>query len=144
MQRELHCADAFASLSVEGLVSQILAELGREQVREQRHAPSWVDDLCEYIRSNTSQIGSLESMAAMVGRHPTHVARAFHEHVGATVGEYARMQRIQFARKLLETTAAPIGEISAQAGFFDQSHFSRSFRAAFGVSPSGYRRSRSR
>ena len=144
LQRELRYADRFTSLSVEGLALQILAELGRSHATKERRAPSWIAELCEYIRSNPTQAGSLASLAGIAGRHPAHVARAFHEHVGMTLGEFARMQRVQFARKLLETSDARVSQIAARAGFFDQAHFSRSFRAIFGVSPSEYRRSRRR
>ncbi len=144
MRRELRWRDSFSSISLQGLVLQIVAELGRRDVAHERRAPRWISDLCEFIGSNPLYVGSLESLAARVGRHPAHVARAFHEHVGTTIGQYARMKRVEFARNLLETTDVRIADISAQAGFFDQAHLTRSFRLAFGMTPSEYRQLRRR
>lgn len=46
--------------------------------------------------------------------------------------------RINLARKLLETPL-DLASCALQAGFCDQSHFSRSFKAAMGLTPGAYR-----
>jgi AraC family transcriptional activator of tynA and feaB len=58
---------------------------------------------------------------------------------GETVGEVVRLRRLARAREELAGTAAPITAIAHRWGFADGSHFSRSFRARYGCSPSDYR-----
>ena len=60
------------------------------------------------------------------------------EHTGTTVGAHIRARRLAMCRRDLEGTtlaARQIGEIAAHWGFADASHFSKVFRAAYGLSP---------
>ena len=42
----------------------------------------------------------------------------------------------------MQAEGVPLATIAADCGFADQAHFSRSFRAAYGVPPSRFRRER--
>ncbi len=139
---ETRHGDNWALLSLQGLTLQLLAELGRFRLKDQAKMPERIDRVCEAIRSQPPDRSSLESLAALAGLHPAHLSRAFRTHMGMTLGSYARLQRVEFARHLLQTTAKPLAEISAEAGFFDQSHLSRTFKRAYGVTPSAYRASK--
>lgn len=60
------------------------------------------------------------------------------EHTGTTVCAHIRARRLAMCRRDLEGTtlaARQIGEIAAHWGFGDASHFSKVFRAAYGLSP---------
>lgn len=60
------------------------------------------------------------------------------EHTGTTVSAHIRARRLAMCRRDLEGTtlaARQIGEIAAHWGFADASHFSKVFRAAYGLSP---------
>jgi len=62
---------------------------------------------------------------------------------GTTFGRELVRLRLERARDLLSDrrwTDVPIGEIAAQCGFAEASHFARCFRGAFGVAPTDYRR----
>ncbi|UZF59329.1 helix-turn-helix domain-containing protein (plasmid) [Gordonia polyisoprenivorans] len=54
-------------------------------------------------------------------------------------GSMVRRRRLQHARRDLELTEHQISVIAAHWGFSDASHFARSFKSQFGVSPSDYR-----
>jgi hypothetical protein len=56
-----------------------------------------------------------------------------------SIGAYARELRIQTACRLLSEPNANIQQIALQCGFADQSHLSRAFRRAMGLSPKRYR-----
>jgi AraC-like DNA-binding protein len=64
----------------------------------------------------------------------------FRQHQGVTIGAYLRELRIEAARRQLSSSEQSLSEIAANAGFSDQSHFSRLFRAATGHTPAAYRR----
>jgi transcriptional regulator GlxA family with amidase domain len=45
------------------------------------------------------------------------------------------MLRLERARQLARQTDLPLSEIAAACGFVSSSHFSRTYRAAFGLAP---------
>jgi AraC family transcriptional regulator len=57
------------------------------------------------------------------------------------LGDYIRGLRIDFARRALLETDAPLIEIALNAGFSDQSRFTRAFRCAMGLPPAQFRKS---
>jgi AraC-like DNA-binding protein/mannose-6-phosphate isomerase-like protein (cupin superfamily) len=64
--------------------------------------------------------------------------RWFHRNAGMTPHAYRVVRRLNRARALLATGAAPAAA-AAEAGFADQSHMGRHFRLAFGATPAAYR-----
>jgi AraC-like DNA-binding protein len=63
---------------------------------------------------------------------------------GVTVGGWIRLRRLAQCRVALSDVRRDrtITEIAIKWGFSDAAHFSRSFKAAFGVSPNAFRRAR--
>ncbi|MCW1925088.1 AraC family transcriptional regulator [Luteolibacter arcticus] len=82
---------------------------------------------------------SMEEMAALSGLSATHFNRRFQQLLKMTPSAYLRSVRVQGARRLLGATDRPLAEIAQQCGFTDQSHFTRCFREATGLTPRGYR-----
>jgi AraC family transcriptional regulator len=82
---------------------------------------------------------TLDGIAKSVGTHPVHLARAFRQHHYCTIGEYIRKLRVEFACCEITTTDSSLAEIAARTGFYDQSHFSRTFKRIIGVTPREYR-----
>jgi AraC family transcriptional regulator len=64
----------------------------------------------------------------------------FRQEYGCTLGDYLRNLRIGFASRRLATSSAPLAEIALAAGFADQSHFTKAFRRATGMTPVAWRR----
>ena len=63
---------------------------------------------------------------------------ALFEHaVGLTPKRYCRVQRLQ--RAIAQLPGHPLGEVALNAGFSDQAHLNREFRALVGLSPGDYR-----
>ena len=55
-------------------------------------------------------------------------------------GSYIATIRINHARKLLTTTGMKVHEIAEKCGFYDQSHFIRTFKRLRHQTPAQYRR----
>lgn len=68
-----------------------------------------------------------------------HFLDLFTHAVGLTPKRYARIVRFQDALRGL-TTEAPLTDVTYEAGYGDQPHFTREFRAIAGLSPTEYRR----
>lgn len=137
---EMSAPDEWTPTAVEGLTYDALAAFGRatRDVRSAASAPAWLRPVEERVRSAVDA-PSLAQLGIMSGVHPGHVNRMFKRHFGCAIGEYGRRCRLErAARKLLHTTES-IVSIALGAGFADQSHFTRSFRSLFGMTPGEYR-----
>jgi AraC family transcriptional regulator len=144
LNREFHRTDSAARLAIEGLALEVLAEAVRQSsTRLARTTPVWLKQAREMIVEHFPQTLTLVQIAAQVGVHPVHLATTFRQTYGVTVGEYVRKLRIEHACAELKGTI-PLAAIALQAGFADQSHFSKVFKAYVGTTPARYRRNCSR
>jgi transcriptional regulator GlxA family with amidase domain len=66
--------------------------------------------------------------------------RRFKSATGIPLIDYLQNLRIEHGKHLLETTALPVEEISAEAGYADVSFFRRLFKRLVGLTPLNYRR----
>ncbi|SJM71405.1 helix-turn-helix domain-containing protein [Gulosibacter sp. 10] len=83
-----------------------------------------------------------DSIAAAHYLSTRYLQHLFNEE-GTTVSDYIRTRRLERCRlALLDPAQAPLSifQIAQQWGFIDAAHFSRTFKSAYGVSPSVYRR----
>jgi transcriptional regulator GlxA family with amidase domain len=65
--------------------------------------------------------------------------RRFGEEVGMPPGQWLARQRVDHARRLLETTDLPVDQIAAQAGFGTAASLRQHLTTAISVSPTAYR-----
>jgi AraC family transcriptional regulator len=143
---ELAVADDAAALALEGLTLELLAILGRRRRESSRPGspPAWLRRVREALHDRHPERElRIADLAATAGVDPAHLARAFRLHYGTTAGAYLREIRVQRAADALARSSAPLAEIALDAGFADQSHFTRVFRTAYGVTPQRWRALRS-
>ena len=140
LYNEFHHMDEASPLAIEGLMLEIIAEASRHPVKaSERKGPSWVKHTEEFLKDSFLEPLTLDSIAGSVGIHPIHLSRVFKRKYGCTIGEYVRKLRIEFACREISQTDTPLTEIALTAGFYDQSHFSRTFKRIVGLTPSEYR-----
>jgi transcriptional regulator GlxA family with amidase domain len=68
--------------------------------------------------------------------------RAFREETGLSPLQWILHQRIILARRLLEATDEPVGNIPERCGFATPAAFREQFRRFVGTTPSHYREQR--
>ncbi|MFF8264898.1 AraC family transcriptional regulator [Streptomyces virginiae] len=83
---------------------------------------------------------SLPEAAELVQAHPAHLVRSFSAAFGIAPHQYLISRRVALARRLL-LDGRPAAEVAVEAGFHDQSHFTRHFKRAVGTTPGRYARS---
>jgi transcriptional regulator GlxA family with amidase domain len=83
---------------------------------------------------------SVEAMAARAHLSPRHFARAFTAETGVTPARYVERVRLEAARRRLEETGEPIGEIAHACGFGTDETMRRVFLRVLHVGPAEYRR----
>ena len=96
----------------------------------------------EYIRNNYGNKISTEQLAKDVGMSYSAYLRHFKEVAKCTPGKYLNMCRLEKAKELLSCTDASIVDIAVEIGFYDSSHFIRSFYEETGKNPAEYRKSK--
>lgn len=83
---------------------------------------------------------TVDSLAAEVALSPSRFAHLFAAQSGRTPMQALREARLTHAARLLEATNLPVASVATACGFASAFHFSRAFRARYGVPPRGYRR----
>jgi transcriptional regulator GlxA family with amidase domain len=94
----------------------------------------------ELMQNNLGEPLSRESIARAIGLSTRQLDRLFARHLGKSFADHYRAIRIEAAGELLRHSALTITEIAIACGFANASHFSTSFKAETGISPSAGRR----
>lgn len=140
LECEFRSADDQSPAIVEALLLDLLGRY-LNVVRDRSSArPRWLGLLLDYLDDTFEQKWSLERMATEMGVHPVHLCRTFSVHLGCTLGEYIRIQRVMRGSQLVAIGDDPLAQIASQSGFSDQSHFTRAFKSHLGVTPGEWRR----
>lgn len=139
---EIANPDDLSPLVVDSLATLVLARASRLRVPRERSAapPAWLRRARDLVHDRFRSPPSLEAVAECAGVTPWHLAREFRRYFHASVGEYARSLRVNFALERLASSREPISTIALEAGFADQSHLTRACRLAAGMPPAMYRR----
>jgi AraC-like DNA-binding protein len=93
-------------------------------------------------REKTRVVRSAE-LEAVTGLTRYDLARQFRLMSGTSPYRYLLMRRLDGAREQI-ARHRPLVEVALEAGFADQAHFTRMFKAAFGLTPMRYRALRAR
>lgn len=144
LQRELRRSDASSLLALETLAFELLAAIAErgERDRDARGRTGWVATVRELIHAHLDRPLRVVDLAEAAGVHRVHLGRVFRARYGESIGAYHRRLRIEWAARELVREDAPLSDVALRAGFADQSHFTRFFRRAMGVTPHAYRRER--
>ncbi len=142
---EMHGDDDSARLIVEGIVLEMLGHAARNAAAPgEPHASPAIRRAYDLLRAHYAEPLSLADLAAATGRHPAYIATAFRQAYGETVGDCLRRLRVEHASRALAQSDMPLVEVAPSAGFGNQSHLTRVFKRATGLTPAAFRRERRR
>jgi len=96
-----------------------------------------------YIEEHADQAFSLSEIGSQLQVHPVYLSRAFKKTYSKTIGEYLSQVRLRNAFYGLGNQEK-LTTLAYSKGFYDQSHFIRSFQKEFGTSPGAARKELSR
>jgi AraC-like DNA-binding protein len=135
-------ACVFAAQLIDLVATALSAQLGPVERRVARSR--YLAQAQAYLHDHLGEPDlSPERAAAAVGISPRYLYALFHDQ-GTTVTRWLTERRLERSRQLLSSrqhAALTITEVAAAVGFRDLSHFSNSFKSAFGVSPRAFRAS---
>lgn len=105
-----------------------------------RGARAHVARMKEFLSRRFASKVTAREVADAAGLSVSRALHLFRRETGIPLWSHVARLRVDYARYLLRNTERSMADIAAECGFFDQSHFARTFKAAEGVPPLAYRR----
>ncbi|WP_299451504.1 AraC family transcriptional regulator, partial [uncultured Pigmentiphaga sp.] len=93
----------------------------------------------ELIAADPSVPRPLGELERVAGLDRWTLARQFRAAFGTSPSHFRTMRQLDRARTLVRA-GATLADAAAEAGFADQSHFTRLFKRAYGLTPASWRR----
>ena len=108
--------------------------------------PAWlgtsntVSRALRLIAESGLEDGGVEVLAERLGVGSRHLRRLFLRHLGATPIAVAQTRRLHFAKKLIDETTLPMGQIALASGFGSVRRFNAGIRKVYHRTPTQIRR----
>jgi AraC family transcriptional regulator len=134
-------AESLANVLAVHLIRQVLAPRQPPRGPDGALPQGRLHAVVEYIEEHLDVSPTLAQIAAVAGLSPYHFARQFKTATGLPPHEYLIARRVERAKQFLQGGELSLAEAAAQAGFSDQSQFSRHFKRLIGVTPGQFRMS---
>jgi transcriptional regulator GlxA family with amidase domain len=132
----------------EALLKQCLIVLLRRRIARGAASIPWMAALMDAglarsmraILENFGQPLTVEKLSNIAGMSRASFAARFTRAFGQTPMSLLKSVRLRRARELLATADVSVAQVATCVGFSSRSQFSRAFRLAHGVDPSGFRK----
>lgn len=131
------------SLAVDGLVVQLAEGLIAADPRSLRAArvhhldSAALERARAFLAAERTRVVHSTELEAVTGLTRYDLARQFRMMYGTSPYRYLLMRRLDEARRRI-TEHQPLADVALAVGFADQAHFTRTFKAAFGLTPARY------
>jgi AraC-like DNA-binding protein len=131
-------------LAIESLIVQVAeglmeADPSCKQVPLPRHLDvAALKRARQYLDAQRTRVVHSSELEVVTGLTRYDLARQFRIMCGTSPYRYLLMRRLDVARQQLAQDHSLV-EVALEAGFADQAHFSRMFKATFGITPARYR-----
>jgi len=97
-----------------------------------------VNKILHFLHLQIENYYTIEDLTEALSISKSYASKIFKEHMGTTIIRYGKELKIQRAKALLRSHSS-ITEIGEKLGFYDQAHFSRTFKRFVGFSPQEFR-----
>jgi AraC family transcriptional regulator len=132
-------AESLANLLAVQLLRHVLAPHQPTRRRDGTLPRAKLRAIVEYIEDHLDASPTLEQMAAIARLSLYHFARQFRRATGLPPHRYVILRRVERAKQLLQGSQLSVAEVSARAGFSDQSKFCFHFKRIVGITPGQFR-----
>ncbi len=93
-----------------------------------------------YIQENYTKDLNMAVVSNHISMNYSLFSYVFKQYTGSNFVNYLKDIRMEKAKELLEKTELKVIEISQKIGYENEKHFMKTFKAAYGVSPTEYRK----
>ena len=143
LESALHDREFGSEILADACFRRLLVTLNRCVLTGPEHPPRDVDpkidEVLRYINGNLAEDLSVEALAARSFLSRYYFMRRFKEATGYTVHSYIQQKRLALAAEKLDGGLS-VTAAAMESGFPEYSVFLRTFRKAFGMTPSEYLR----
>ncbi len=111
-------------------------------VTDAKEIPEWYSnfsDVAAFINTRYAEAIAIDELVRLTRCSSSQFRRGFKKFFKMTPMDYILLTRINAARELLEHSTRLIANIAQTVGFFDHSHFIRTFKRFRGITPHQYR-----
>ncbi len=123
--------------SIKGLAG-VTREFKSDSAASAQHPA--LSKVIEYIGNNYSRAITITQLASVANLSVSALGRNLKKSFHLTPAQYVNRYRISQACILLSEGDTSIAAIATECGFYDQSHFSRTFREIIHATPAAYRK----
>lgn len=120
-------------------LAHLLPQTGRRVWRSSASRKQPLLRVREYLHSCCSEDITLDDLANVAGLTKYHLLRAFKEAYQLPPHAYLTLLRINRAKQELRSLRL-VAEVAQNNGFYDQSHFTKTFKRYVGVTPQQYQK----
>ena len=113
------------------------------RAQQKMRTANWYDPIRKaivYLNEHYAENITVDALAKIAHYSPAQFRRLFHTLTQMSPSDYIVNVRVNAAKTLLGTTDSRISDIAADTGFFDHSHFIRTFERIVGLPPAKYRK----
>jgi AraC-like DNA-binding protein len=127
--------DDLARVDIVAAIADLLRSLGgRARDRLASIDVSAVELVREYLTAHPREQTPASTLEQITGTDRFTIARHFRRAFGTSPDRYRTLRRLALARSAIER-GLPLAEAAFDAGFSDQSHMTRQFKRAYGMTP---------
>ena len=116
------------------------ADLENARSVNSKFSQAQVDKIDQHIDHNMGSHINVEELASLLNCSKFYFLREFKKLVGLTPYQYLINKRLEQAQIMLSQPNVNISSIAYDLGFNDQSHFTRTFKGHFGLTPKQYQK----
>ena len=99
-----------------------------------------VNHMMEVLSNKNNFNLTIEEIAEKERYSYAHINRLFKKETGMTIAKYYTQLRLEYAKRMIETTNDSIYDISVEVGFSSLSHFTKLFNETYGNTPAKHRK----
>ena len=118
-------------------ISLLLKVMSQYVVRNEiikYHNKPWCEKLEKYIEKNINRKITILDLAQLINKSTTFVTHRFQGEFGKSPKQYILEKKMQIAKQLLENGES-VYNVADKMGFYDEFHFSKTFKKFWGSSP---------
>lgn len=122
------------------LTTKTLSTFAREVAEIRRLNYSYRINRCRsYVLNRIYEKLTVSDIARHFGLTPEYLSEQFRKETGTKLIDFVCCSRAEEAKRLLLFSDKSILDIASLLNYHDQSHFTKSFKRAFGITPSSFR-----
>ena len=136
------------SQAVQSIIDQICQILAKDYVvlnsnTQINQKQPWIgqlglDKLLNMMHDHHAISNSVNDLALQTNLSVRQFSTLFNRSIGCSAHDYMVRSRIETAKHLIQTSNLSLTDVALHTGFYDQAHFSKTFKSRIGLTPSQF------